>query len=443
MKFYEDYAPVENIFDGIGERSKGGKVRKEDINTFIKNKGSEHLTDDVNDILTAIHDFVGFAQFKPSEILEDVDVYLDDESEKVVWVSYEELKATLESYEKEKQELEKLIEELGKENSLLDDLNKQLNNIKDKIEKLEPIIAGLRPGESYPFTIGLLGYYKRRSNPEIHLMMKTIKENCSSEEAIKKTGIVFVHEMMHAYYDYHKPEIKRLNCDSIEEPLAEYGMLCFIEMFERFHKKYDGIFNYAKQHVESKKNNLSTCQYGYGAYLYDDRFHFGADWLTLFHEYAPTVNRNSAEVKKYESMISSIKYPRNERACECALYRILHPKRFYFEGEAHYYPDTKGNPIYVEMDKNICADSSFQIDYPNRPRKILIRFEDKNGSHLFTEMASVLKGRYAGASHRINILQPLWDAYVDKYGANSKRFAFYEETPADGVNLAEWVAREL
>lgn len=29
MKFYEDYAPVENIFDGIGKRSKGGKVRKE------------------------------------------------------------------------------------------------------------------------------------------------------------------------------------------------------------------------------------------------------------------------------------------------------------------------------------------------------------------------------------------------------------------------------
>lgn len=30
MKFYEDYAPVENIFDGIGKRSKGGGGRKED-----------------------------------------------------------------------------------------------------------------------------------------------------------------------------------------------------------------------------------------------------------------------------------------------------------------------------------------------------------------------------------------------------------------------------
>lgn len=42
MKFYEDYAPVENIFDGIGKRSKGGAVRKENKFLDIRVDGSKH-----------------------------------------------------------------------------------------------------------------------------------------------------------------------------------------------------------------------------------------------------------------------------------------------------------------------------------------------------------------------------------------------------------------
>lgn len=42
MKFYEDYAPVENIFDGIGKRSKGNVVRKENKFLDIRVDGSKH-----------------------------------------------------------------------------------------------------------------------------------------------------------------------------------------------------------------------------------------------------------------------------------------------------------------------------------------------------------------------------------------------------------------
>lgn len=449
------------LWDDIVRRGTTGEIRKEDMKTaFWEDKFKGALPLDIINILHDIHDFDGFEQFKPAEVLKevgDVKVVLDDKYENKVSVSREELIEASNSYKEEKQQLETLRDEMRTDlqegrpidGGLLEEITCRIQKLDKLIEDLETIIGPLKPGEKYSFRVSRLGYYTRRPTPEIHLMMGVLKDDPIL------TGIVFVHEMMHAYFDKHNPEVEHPSCKSIEEPIAEYGMLCFMEMFERLHPKYSGILKQAQDLVEGKKYSLGVCHYGFGAFLFSDRSGFGSDWVSLFHSCCPAIEMNSVEVKSYESMISPVRYPRFERACAVRLYDLLKPVRYCFKGKITYYAATRSvssDRIFANDRSGIGSDPEFKKDYLSyvrrHPTEILLTFIYNDGSSFpgVKGDASIEKGEAVNRPPRINIKNNLLAEYIRKFSPKNhekREFLFYEKSPSDGSNPAEWIAREI
>ena len=447
------------ILGDIAKRDLTGGKRKEDrrIPFWRKDGFVGVVTEELQKMLYAIYDFTGYSVFSPNAILPldgDVDVILDDKTTRKEKVSRDDIKKTIESLESEVKSLvaeKKLLEE-SRQNSQNDDsyLSKRIEEICGIIEKLDIKLEGLRgllksPADFYEFEVDLLGYYKRRPDPEIHLMMGALAGDA------QLAGIVFVHELMHAYFDLQfdsKGEyIGHPSCRSIEEPIAEYGMLCFMEMFEMVNSAYRGILSKAKKYVKDKRFSESCCDYGYGYYLYEDKSDFGADWVSLFHKHCPMIQMNSPEMKAYEGMISPILYPRYERACEVRLYELLRPKRFCFVGLTKYHNETaseRPEDMYVKVCSGFENNESFRIEYISYPKgkstKIRLLIECKDGSML-TGDASFYR-EPSRFFPRLYISKNLFYAYADHFGKKDKCFAFYEKTPFDGINPAEWVATE-
>ena len=428
---------------GMRNRSMGITIRKEDepivfweIGTY---KGT--LDSDTTNLLHDIHDFKGFAPFLPENILNpsgDVRVILDDEESRPVTVTLAELKKELDSLKKIILLLKEFLDNLNKSKNANDEeirkILEKINNLEKKISVLEGIISHLLKGglDSYTILIPLLGYYERTdSGPEIHLMMKTLLRE---DEPLSLTGMVFVHELMHAFFDNRGPSVTHPECRIIEEPIAEFGMLCFMEMFERYYPDYKGIMDVAKKHVEKKQYSLGLCHYGFGAYLFEDKADFGVDWVSLFHSSCPMVIESAPEVRAYKSMISPIRYPHYERVCEWKLYDVLKPKRFFFVCKPGWRKD--GREVYFQVNKFVADSTPFMIDYPPK-KEVVITFYDKSGTKLFTDIASVQsRGRFRPQ-------KVLTTMFYKVFGMAKQEFAFYEVKPSDGIRPAEWVACEL
>lgn len=117
----------------------------------------------------------------------------------------------------------------------------------------------------------LLGLYSRKllwfdsENPAVYLFADNIKDYAERKSMPSEHvfGFVFVHEMMHAYYDafnsFGFPAKERL-----EEAFAEFGMLTFIE---RSFGVQSQLYNDAQVNVEDKIKN-GPREYGFGLDLY-------------------------------------------------------------------------------------------------------------------------------------------------------------------------------
>lgn len=117
----------------------------------------------------------------------------------------------------------------------------------------------------------LLGLYSRKllwfdnSSPTVYLFADNIKDYADSigKSADNVFGYVFIHEMMHAYYDsYHSDGFPSWN--ELEEPFAEFGMLTFLKKS----KLPKDLFDDAKAHVQSKID-FGPREYGFGLELFD------------------------------------------------------------------------------------------------------------------------------------------------------------------------------
>lgn len=139
---------------------------------------------------------------------------------------------------------EQRLKELGEDNPLYREADKELDEIKDEVENWR--------------NMRLYGRYDRFEK-KIYLfpeaMLDVDKEEC--------LGSTFVHEAMHAYFDRHPHELFPYWA-TVEEPLAEFGMLLFLRETTIVGEAGDGYFEWALNNVKSKKN----C-YSYGAVLMD------------------------------------------------------------------------------------------------------------------------------------------------------------------------------
>ena len=328
----------------------------------------------------------------------------------------------------------------------------ELGEIQGKIFRLKDIIAYCRKNglSEYTFEVELLGKYTRvNGKPTIYLMWGTLMRKNDHENL---TAIVYVHELMHAYFDMHYDAkgnyIPHPHCSVIEEPIAEFGMLRFMEMFDRANPSL-GILGKAISHVKAKKNSFGVCHYGFGYYLYEDRNNFCTNWVDLFHMSCLGIDEFGTSMKAYKSLISPITYPSHEYLCEEALYKVVRPKRFFFTTNVTFYSPTLNHPgkrMEAPISKDVCTRSEFRMDYRYMgPQKVYITFADGKGFKIRGK-STICKNSSSSNPFgmRFNIVSDT--QLVINYASHFKtggQFLFYEDSQAQGGNLAEWIARKI
>ena len=431
-----------SIWSEMQERSMGEIVRKEDA--FVCKKENPMVPDldaRTSELLCNVDCFKCFSSFIPGEIHDEVDVILKDQEIREVTVTLDELV----------KELERLEDELEKRNKAGAD-EEELGEIQGKISRLKDIIAYCRKNglSKYTFEVELLGKYTRvNGKPTIYLMWGTLMHK---NDHVNLTAIVYVHELMHAYFDMHYDEkgnyIPHPHCPVIEEPIAEFGMLRFMEMFDRVDPSRM-ILEKAISHVKAKKNSFGVCHYGFGYYLYEDRNNFCTNWVDLFHMSCLGIDEFGTSMKAYKSLISTITYPSHEYLCEEALYKVVRPKRFFFTTNVGVYLPTAGygkERMEAPVSKAVCNRAQFRTDYRYMgPQKVYITFVDKKGFKIRGK-STICKNSSSSNPFgmRFNIVSDT--QLVINYASHFKtggQFLFYEDSQSQGGNLAEWIARKI
>ena len=431
-----------SIWSEMQERSMGEIVRKEDA--FVCKKENPMVPDLdgwTSNLLCDVDYFKCFSSFIPGEIHDEVDVILKDQEIREVTVTLDELV----------KELERLEDELEKRNKAGAD-EEELGEIQGKISRLKDIIAYCRKNglSKYTFEVELLGKYTRvDGKPTIYLMWGTLMHK---NDHVNLTAIVYVHELMHAYFDMHYDEkgnyITHPHCPVIEEPIAEFGMLRFMEMFDRVDPSRR-ILEKAISHVKAKKNSFGVCHYGFGYYLYEDRNNFCTNWVDLFHMSCLGIDEFGTAMGVYQSLISPITYPSHEYLCEQALSKVVYPKRFFFTTNVGVYLPTAGygkERMEAPVSKDVCNCAQFRTDYRYMgPQKVYITFVDKKGFKIRGK-ATICKNSSSSNPFgmRFNIVSDT--QLVINYASHFKtggQFLFYEDSQAQGGNLAEWIARKI
>ena len=431
-----------SIWSDMEDRSAGETVRKEDAFVYIKeNPGVRDLDARTSELLCNVDCFKCFSSFIPGEIHDEVDVILKDQEIREVTVTLAELVKELERLEDELEKRKKAG--VGQE---------ELGEIQGKIFRLKDIIAYCRKNglSEYTFEVELLGKYTRvNGKPTIYLMWGTLMHKKDHENL---TAIVYVHELMHAYFDIHYDEkgnyLPHPHCSVIEEPIAEFGMLRFMEMFDRVDPSRR-ILEKAISHVKAKKNSFGVCHYGFGYYLYEDRNNFCTNLVDLFHMSCLGIDEFGTSMKAYKSLISTITYPSHEYLCEEALYKVVRPKRFYFTTNVGVYRPTAGygkERMEAPVSKGVCDCAQFRTDYRYMgPQKVYITFADGKGFKIRGK-STICKNSSSSNPFgmRFNIVSDT--QLVINYASHFKtggQFLFYEESQAQGGNLAEWIARKI
>lgn len=415
--------------------------RKEDAFVYIKeNPGVRDLDARTNELLCDVDRFKCFSSFIPGEIHDVVDVILKDQEIREVTVTLAELVKELERLEDELEKRKKAG--VGQE---------ELGEIQGKIFRLKDIIAYCRKNglSEYTFEVELLGKYTRvNGKPTIYLMWGTLMRKNDHENL---TAIVYVHELMHAYFDMHNDEegnyLPHPYCPVIEEPIAEFGMLRFMEMFDRANPSL-GILGKAISHVRAKKNSFGVCHYGFGYYLYEDRNNFCTDWVDLFHMSCLGIDEFGTAMGAYQSLISPITYPSHEYLCEETLYKVVYPKRFFFTTNVGFYPPTAGYGkarMEAPVSKGVCNCAQFRTDYRYMgPQGVYITFADGKGFKIRGKATICKKPSSNPFGMRFNIVSDTQLVInFDSHFKTGGQFLFYEDSQAQGGNLAEWIARKI
>ena len=232
-----------SIWSDMQDRSSGDIVRKEDANwgrlRFGVDESVKLLDSEIVMIIDAALKSFTFGGFsKLDKMLSTLGVTLvisPDTPKRIVpsgiseWVLY---------WENELQRLEKV---LGP-----DDKNNQF--YKDALEEHEKAKKEVNAWSD----MALLGRYDRFQK-EIILY----PNNMPGQDREKYLVTTFVHEAMHAYFDRHPRELFPYVA-TVEEPLAEFGMLLFLK------ETNNNYYKWAYDNVVSKE----TC-YRYGAALMD------------------------------------------------------------------------------------------------------------------------------------------------------------------------------
>jgi hypothetical protein len=137
----------------------------------------------------------------------------------------------------------------------------------------------------------LLGFYTKRIftnpdqvEPEVWLLIMKIEAESISLGYDRKYVLakVYIHEMMHRYYDMHPELLLKKSVKEIEEPMAEFATIMFCEEFCKDHVEHNELLNVAINQTNSLRSSDNYI-YALGTDLYDFKYS-----LSLINKYRHT-----------------------------------------------------------------------------------------------------------------------------------------------------------
>lgn len=176
--------------------------------------------------------------------------------------------------------------------------------------------------EHNPETVPLLGLYSRKLNwytdkaPIVYLFADNIRDyaeriGCNSDSVF---GYVFIHEMMHAYYDAFNNEGYPA-IGTLEETFAEFGMLTFIsKTLGRCNLLAD-----SENHVSSKILN-GPREYGFGYEMFVRTEGGAPEMIERYKDISNWINYlvlNAAGINYHDSIREYQNNPNDENANKC------------------------------------------------------------------------------------------------------------------------------
>lgn len=207
----------------------------------------------------------------------------------------------------------KIILKDEEEETYPDDINKLFNN--------EEIPEKDREEVSYKVIIGKtdrLGFYTKHSyidsnkeeyvEPEVWLLINKIRVGIRKELHPYMMAKVYIHEMMHRYFDMH-PELPfKSYIKKIEEPMAELATIEFCEEFCNKHKEYSKLVDVAKEQIKDLKATDDNYFYALGAdlyELYDEEKR--RSLIDIYRHVCMMLHKQNTEVANYLSFVRKSK----------------------------------------------------------------------------------------------------------------------------------------
>lgn len=208
-------------------------------------------------IETAVSPYQGITCLKDLRRLSGVSVIVSDRGflRKQLIYFIERIETQIRSYEEERN-----LDNRRVYRQIEGDIYPKLEKAKKELEQIDN-----------PDAESLLGLYTRNylwfddSSPYVILFADNIDEYASKHRTNVDHvfGYVFIHEMMHAYYDAFNSDGYPARHD-LEEAFAEFGMLTFINKTPSL----GFLINDASDNVKSKRTKYGPCEYGFGYDLF-------------------------------------------------------------------------------------------------------------------------------------------------------------------------------
>ena len=159
-----------------------------------------------------------------------------------------------------------------------------------------------------------LGFYTKREfdivEPEVWLLPEEIGKEAESLGYDRKFVLakVYIHEMMHRYFDMH-PELPfKSSIKEIEEPIAELATIEFCEEFCNKHKEYSKLVDVAKEQIKDLKATDDNYFYALGAdlyELYDEEKR--RSLIDIYRHVCMMLHKQNTEVANYLSFVRKSK----------------------------------------------------------------------------------------------------------------------------------------
>ena len=149
-------------------------------------------------------------------------------------------------------------------------------------------------------------------------------DNMSQKDRLEDVVSVYIHEMFHAYY-HSLFKCLGESVREIEECMVEFSMLTFLEYLSKDDKRFETVYEHAKNEVEGKRWKIGNlAAYGFGKYVFDTCLN-KKEWIAEYAKKSRILNKEKALEAEFVGRVYPF-YPIRERNCYELLKLILFPK---------------------------------------------------------------------------------------------------------------------